>query len=56
MACKLKVVALPVLLPQDYMAETPAWAVYGAEEAGFDPTQQRVKKERRHPGKDEGCA
>jgi tRNA wybutosine-synthesizing protein 1 len=36
---------------QEYMTETPAWAEYGSNEAGFDPTQQRVKKERKHPGK-----
>jgi tRNA wybutosine-synthesizing protein 1 len=27
---------------------TPSWAVYGAEEGGFDPEQSRFKKERRH--------
>ncbi|CAN8234680.1 unnamed protein product [Cochlearia groenlandica] len=32
----------------DYMAETPSWAVYGAEEGGFDPEQLRYKKERHH--------
>ncbi|XP_072957779.1 S-adenosyl-L-methionine-dependent tRNA 4-demethylwyosine synthase [Typha angustifolia] len=33
---------------EDYMAITPSWAVYGAEEGGFDPDQSRFKKERRH--------
>lgn len=33
---------------EDYMALTPSWAVYGAEEGGFDPGQSRYKKERRH--------
>ncbi|EHA8587403.1 S-adenosyl-L-methionine-dependent tRNA 4-demethylwyosine synthase [Cocos nucifera] len=33
---------------EDYMALTPSWAVYGAEEGGFDPDQSRYKKERRH--------
>ncbi|CAJ2675582.1 unnamed protein product [Trifolium pratense] len=33
---------------KDYMAATPAWAVYGAEEGGFDPAQLRYKKERHH--------
>ncbi|KAK6131200.1 hypothetical protein DH2020_035061 [Rehmannia glutinosa] len=33
---------------KDYMAETPLWAVYGAEEGGFDPQQSRFRKERRH--------
>nr|GMD98476.1 S-adenosyl-L-methionine-dependent tRNA 4-demethylwyosine synthase [Ipomoea batatas] len=32
----------------DYMAPTPSWAVYGAEEGGFDPEQSRYKKERHH--------
>ncbi|KAE9600094.1 hypothetical protein Lal_00045934 [Lupinus albus] len=32
----------------DYMATTPSWAVYGAEESGFDPAQSRFKKERHH--------
>ncbi|XP_020276653.1 S-adenosyl-L-methionine-dependent tRNA 4-demethylwyosine synthase-like [Asparagus officinalis] len=33
---------------EDYMAVTPSWAVYGADEGGFDPDQSRYKKERRH--------
>lgn len=33
---------------EDYMAVTPDWAVYGAEEGGFDPAETRVKKIRRH--------
>lgn len=33
---------------EDYMARTPSWAVYGAEEGGFDPDQSRYRKERRH--------
>ncbi|XP_047982697.1 S-adenosyl-L-methionine-dependent tRNA 4-demethylwyosine synthase isoform X2 [Salvia hispanica] len=32
----------------DYMAPTPSWAVYGAEEGGFDPKQSRYRKERHH--------
>lgn len=35
----------------DYMAATPSWAVYGAEEGGFDPDQTRYKKERHHKSK-----
>jgi tRNA wybutosine-synthesizing protein 1 len=35
----------------DYMAQTPSWAVYGAQEGGFDPGQLRYKKERNHPPK-----
>ncbi|XP_057468975.1 S-adenosyl-L-methionine-dependent tRNA 4-demethylwyosine synthase [Actinidia eriantha] len=33
---------------KDYMAATPSWAVYGAEEGGFDPEQSRYRKERHH--------
>lgn len=33
---------------RDYMAATPSWAVYGAEEVGFDPGQLRYRKERHH--------
>lgn len=32
----------------DYMAATPSWAVYGADEGGFDPDQLRYRKERHH--------
>ncbi|MCL7024540.1 hypothetical protein MKW94_015792 [Papaver nudicaule] len=37
---------------KDYMALTPSWAVYGAQEGGFDPDQARFKKERRHKSKE----
>lgn len=33
---------------EDYMAATPSWAIYGAEEGGFDPHESRYRKERRH--------
>lgn len=33
---------------KDYMATTPSWAVYGAQEGGFDPDQSRYRKERHH--------
>ncbi|OMO87572.1 Flavodoxin [Corchorus capsularis] len=36
---------------EDYMALTPSWAVYGAEEGGFDPDQSRYRKERHHKPK-----
>lgn len=36
---------------KDYMAATPSWAVYGADEGGFDPAQSRYKKERHHRSK-----
>jgi tRNA wybutosine-synthesizing protein 1 len=32
----------------DYAAPTPAWAVYGAPERGFDPEETRVRKVRKH--------
>ncbi|KAK2660526.1 hypothetical protein Ddye_007059 [Dipteronia dyeriana] len=35
----------------DYMAATPSWAVYGAEEGGFDPDHTRYRKERNHKPK-----
>jgi len=31
----------------DYMAQTPDWAVWGAEEAGFNPEHTWVRKERK---------
>eukprot|EP00898_Chlorokybus_atmophyticus_P004407 jgi/Chlat1/4968/Chrsp32S04948 len=36
---------------EDYMAPTPSWAVFGAEEAGFDPKETRERKVRRHKDK-----
>jgi len=36
---------------EDYMEETPSWAVWGAEEKGFDPQETRFRKKRNHPGK-----
>ncbi|KAF8024342.1 hypothetical protein BT93_F1509 [Corymbia citriodora subsp. variegata] len=36
---------------RDYMAATPSWAVYGADEGGFDPDQLRYRKERHHKTK-----
>ncbi|PIN03748.1 Fe-S oxidoreductase [Handroanthus impetiginosus] len=33
---------------KDYTLPTPSWAVYGAEEGGFDPQQSRFRKERHH--------
>ena len=32
---------------EDYWAETPDWALYGADEAGFDPKDTRVFKRHR---------
>jgi tRNA wybutosine-synthesizing protein 1 len=32
----------PMFTPEEYWAPTPEWAVYGAEERGFDPEQTRV--------------
>ncbi|CAI7774193.1 unnamed protein product [Closterium sp. NIES-53] len=31
----------------DYTAPTPLWAVFGAKEAGFDPQETRVRRERK---------
>lgn len=30
----------------DYMAKTPAWAVYGATEQGFDPMETRFYRKK----------
>ncbi|GIM07336.1 hypothetical protein Vretimale_11486 [Volvox reticuliferus] len=40
---------------EDYMLPTPSWAVFGSEQAGFDPEQMRVRKVRRHPGKSDSA-
>lgn len=34
---------------KDYVADTPAWALYGAKEEGFDPTDTRHRKKKKHP-------
>lgn len=34
---------------KDYVADTPDWALLGAEEAGFDPTDKRHRKAKKHP-------
>jgi len=34
---------------KDYIADTPAWALYGAKEEGFDPTDTRHRKKKKHP-------
>eukprot|EP00980_Cylindrotheca_fusiformis_P028875 scaffold22664_cov125-Cylindrotheca_fusiformis.AAC.4 len=34
---------------RDYTAETPAWALFGSEEEGFDPTDQRHRKKKKYP-------
>jgi tRNA wybutosine-synthesizing protein 1 len=34
---------------EEYTAETPAWALFGAEEEGFDPTDTRHRKAKKHP-------
>lgn len=33
----------------DYIADTPSWALMGAEEEGFDPTDTRYRKKKKHP-------
>ena len=35
----------------DYRAPTPHWAVWGAEERGFNPVEKRFRKIRNHPNK-----
>jgi tRNA wybutosine-synthesizing protein 1 len=34
---------------EDYVAETPAWALFGSEEEGFDPTDSRHRKKQKYP-------
>mmetsp|Transcript_25300 Transcript_25300/g.38839 ORF Transcript_25300/g.38839 Transcript_25300/m.38839 type:complete len:778 (+) Transcript_25300:168-2501(+) len=34
---------------QDYTAETPAWALFGSEEEGFDPVDVRHRKKKKYP-------
>lgn len=34
---------------EDYTADTPSWAVFGADEEGFDPTDNRHRKKKKHP-------
>jgi tRNA wybutosine-synthesizing protein 1 len=34
---------------QDYIADTPDWAVFGANEEGFDPTDNRHRRKKKHP-------
>ena len=33
----------------DYTAPTPDWAIFGAKEEGFDPTDRRHRKQTKHP-------
>jgi len=34
---------------EDYAAETPSWALFGANEEGFDPTETRHRRKNKHP-------
>ena len=34
---------------RDYTAPTPVWALFGAKEHGFDPTETRYRKKHKHP-------
>jgi len=34
---------------EDYTAETPSWALFGSEEEGFDPTELRHRRKKKHP-------
>ncbi|VEU45110.1 unnamed protein product [Pseudo-nitzschia multistriata] len=34
---------------EDYTAETPAWALFGSEEEGFDPVELRHRRKKKYP-------
>jgi len=34
---------------EDYVEDTPAWALFGAEEEGFDPTDTRHRRKQKYP-------
>ena len=34
---------------EDYLADTPEWALFGAEEEGFDPTDTRHRRKKKYP-------
>ena len=34
---------------EDYVADTPSWAIFGSEEEGFDPTDKRHRKKGKMP-------
>jgi len=34
---------------EDYLEDTPAWALFGSQSKGFDPTEIRHRKKRKHP-------
>lgn len=34
---------------EEYTAETPAWALFGAEDEGFDPTDKRHRRKQKYP-------
>jgi tRNA wybutosine-synthesizing protein 1 len=36
---------------EEYTMPTPSWAVYGAQEKGFNPNETRVRKVRNHAKK-----
>mmetsp|Transcript_17494 Transcript_17494/g.18932 ORF Transcript_17494/g.18932 Transcript_17494/m.18932 type:complete len:821 (+) Transcript_17494:145-2607(+) len=36
-------------LVEDYTAETPAWALFGSEEEGFDPIEVRHRRKKKYP-------
>jgi len=33
---------------EDYAAPTPDWAIFGSDEAGFDPKETKFRKLRNH--------
>lgn len=34
---------------EDYVEDTPSWAIFGAEEEGFDPTDTRHRRKQKYP-------
>jgi len=34
---------------EDYSEDTPEWALFGSEAEGFDPTETRFRRKRKHP-------
>ena len=34
---------------EDYVEDTPSWAIFGAEEEGFDPTDTRHRRKKKYP-------
>jgi len=39
----------------DYIAPTPEWAIFGADEQGFNPVETRVYRNAKYKSSDSGC-